>query len=62
MRYLSTKQAGEVIGVTQVTIQRMCAKGLIPFSDIGTPERARIRIAESDLIAYMDSKKSEPAA
>jgi excisionase family DNA binding protein len=57
MRYLSTAEGAEVIGITRLTMSRWCKDGRIPCSDIGTATKPRYRIAETDLHAYMESLK-----
>lgn len=61
LRYLTSEQAAEVLGVDSNTIRRRVHEGKIRWSNIGTPERPRIRISEDDLHAYMESQASRPA-
>ncbi len=60
MRYLSTKEAAAKLSVSENTIRRRIAAGLIKYHDIGVPGRPRIRITEEDLHTYVtDPAKRE---
>jgi excisionase family DNA binding protein len=62
VRYLSTAEAAEVVGVGRMTLYRWCKEGLLPSSNISTGDRPRYRIAEADLHAYMEDRKAGAAA
>lgn len=58
LRYLSVSQAAKVLGVSVHTVYRAINGHELRWIDIGTGTRPRIRIAEQDLQAWMDSRAS----
>src|SRR5690348_5239078 len=61
LRYYSTEEVAELLGVNGNTIRRKIHAGEIRWSNIGTPERPRVRISEDDLKSWMDAQASRPA-
>jgi excisionase family DNA binding protein len=63
LRYLSTTEAAEVIGVSPNTVRGYIESKTdpLPAFDISSTDRKRWRIAEDDLRAYM-SKRPKKAA
>lgn len=55
-RYLSTKSAAELVDAKPSTIRGAIERGELRWINIGHPKRARVRILESDLRAWMESK------
>ena len=62
LRYYSTKQAADVVGISETTMREVVNRGEIRWINIGVPERPRVRIAEADLRAWMDSRASSGSA
>ena len=61
LRYLTTAQAAEIVGVKPTTMRTLINEGGIRWTDIGRG-RPRIRIKEDDLRAWMDARATERAA
>jgi excisionase family DNA binding protein len=61
MRYLTSKEAAETIGVTVSTIRRLIDSGALEASDIGT-QRPRYRITDEALNSYMNSRRVQTAS
>jgi excisionase family DNA binding protein len=57
LRYLSTSEAAEIIGVSTTTMRSYVSRGEIPFTDVGHNGRPRIRILEDDLRQFMDGRR-----
>jgi excisionase family DNA binding protein len=53
LRYLSTSEAAEIVGVSTTTMRTYVSEGRIPYTDIGRNGRPRIRIKEADLDTFM---------
>lgn len=62
LRYLTTKQAAAIVGISETTMREVVNRGEIRWSDVGHGKRSRVRIAESDLRAWMDSRASSSSA
>ena len=62
LRYLSVKEAAKALGVSVHTVYRAIDRRELRWSDIGTGARPRVRIAEADLRAWMDSRASSSSA
>lgn len=54
---LTLVEAGRVLKVSRVTVWRRVCAGEIPAIDVGAGSKARLRIKESDLSAYIDARK-----
>ena len=57
---MTPAEAAERLGLHVYTIRRMIHDGRIPASRMGTGTHARLRIAEADLNAFLDSSKTPP--
>lgn len=62
MAYLTTKQAAAELSVSENTIRRRIAEGLLRWHDIGVPGRPRIRITSEDLEKYVKGGVREQAS
>jgi excisionase family DNA binding protein len=62
LRYLSTSEAADIIGVSTTTMRSYVSGGEIPFTDVGRNGRARIRISEDDLRRFMEARKTKTPA
>lgn len=63
MRYLSTRETAEAIGVTRITILRLIHAGEIRAANIAPAGvQARYRISEDELRRFMESRMPETAA
>lgn len=62
MAYLTTKQAATELSVSENTIRRRIAEGLLHWHDIGVPGRPRIRITSEDLESYVKGGAQERSA
>jgi excisionase family DNA binding protein len=58
-RMLSNEQAAEWLGVSPRFVRRLVEERRIPFSRLG-PAGSHIRIAESDLRAFVAAGRVEP--
>jgi excisionase family DNA binding protein len=57
LRYLSTSEAAEIIGVSTTTMRTYVSRGEVPFTDVGRNGRPRIRILEDDLRHFMEERR-----
>ena len=57
---LTPDEVAEKLKLSVYTIRRMIHDGRIPASRMGTGTHARLRIAEADLNAFLDSSKTPP--
>ena len=55
---LTPDEVAEKLKLSVYTIRRMIHDGRIPASRMGTGTHARLRIAEADLNAFLDSSKT----
>jgi excisionase family DNA binding protein len=62
LRYLSTSEAADIIGVSTTTMRSYVSGGEIPFTDVGRNGRPRIRISEDDLRRFMEARKTKTPA
>jgi excisionase family DNA binding protein len=62
LRYLSTAQAAEIVGVSTTTMRTYVDEGRVPYTDIGRNGRPRIRISEDDLHKFMEANKNKTPA
>jgi excisionase family DNA binding protein len=62
MAYLTTKQAAAELSVSENTIRRRIAEGLLRWHDIGVPGRPRIRITSEDLAKYVENGRQDRPA
>jgi excisionase family DNA binding protein len=62
LRYLSTAQAAEIVGVSTTTMRTYVDEGRVPYTDIGRNGRPRIRISEDDLHKFMEVNKNKTPA
>jgi len=63
LRYLSTAQAADIVGVSETTMRTYVSEGRIPYTDIGRNGRPRIRIKEDDVEKFMaEGRKAKTPA
>lgn len=62
LRYLTTAQAAEIVGVGTTTMRALIEDGGIRWTDIGRNGRPRIRIAEDDLRDWMTTRATDRPA
>lgn len=55
-KHYSTEEAAALMGVSERTVQRLCADREITWTDMGRRGDRRIRIPESSLAAFLASR------
>lgn len=55
---LTTDEAAEILRISRWTVVRKASSGQIPYLDIGTSKRPRLRFTESGLAEYLMSRRS----
>ncbi len=55
--YLSVEQTAATVGVSTKHVRRAMKRGELPYSNIGTNQRATYRIARHDIQTWMESKR-----
>lgn len=58
----STEEAGEILGVTSVTVRRWVNQGRIRVVEISTGNRPKLRIREDDLQKFIEERTLDPTA
>jgi excisionase family DNA binding protein len=59
---LSTSQVSERLGLSTNAVIALCDSGQLPHFRIGAGAKKRYRIAEEDLVAYVESCRKSPEA
>ena len=60
-RWYSTKEAAQLLGISENTIRRRIDAGELKWHDIGVKGSPRIRIAEDDLDRFVRARNTAPA-
>jgi excisionase family DNA binding protein len=55
---LTPKEAGRALGISDDSVYRLIAKGLIDTVDVGTEKRPRTRITPAALEAFINGRSS----
>jgi len=55
--WLSISQAAQVVSLSGTHIRRAIVGGMLPASNVGTPDRPTYRIHRNDLNAWMEKRK-----
>jgi excisionase family DNA binding protein len=58
LRYLSTAEAGQAIGVSAQAVRRYIDAGDLPAVNIAASGRKRLRVSEDALREFMDKRPS----
>lgn len=59
LRYLTTAEAADALGVSSNTVRAYIDAKVLPAFDIAIKGRKRLRISEDDLRAFMDQRASD---
>ena len=57
MKLLTVAEVADILSVSQATVYALCAANDLPHVRIGRSARGTIRIAEADVLSYLESKK-----
>lgn len=61
MKFYTTKQAGDILGLSKSTVRRRINAGLIETVNLGVAGYPRPRISEDALKAYTDRASADAA-